>query len=127
MVYKLSKMSDNAASDDNNVLIYVDKNLWSKIGLIADASTLLSLRLVCKTIKSGIDYKFTLQHIKDLVAVQRNGLALKYVEDQTPEICLAAVQENGHALKYVKVQTPEICMAAVQQNGNMEDYVDDEI
>ena len=34
-------------------------------------------------------------------AVQENGNALRYVHNQTPEICLAAVQENGNALQYV--------------------------
>ena len=48
--------------------------------------------------------------------VQHNGLALKYVKNQTDDICIAAVQQNSDALKYVKNQTEEICIAAVQQN-----------
>ena len=34
----------------------------------------------------------------------------------TDSAALKAVQQNGDALKYVHNQTPEICMAAVQQN-----------
>jgi len=52
-----------------------------------------------------------------LEAVKQDGYALKYVKEQTPEICLAAVKQDGHALRYVKEQTPEICLAAVKQYG----------
>ena len=41
-------------------------------------------------------------------AVEKDGYALKYVKEQTPEICIKAVEQNGLALKYVKEQTPEI-------------------
>jgi len=61
-----------------------------------------------------------------LAAVQQNGDALSYVKDQSPEICLAAVQQNGLALEYVKHQTPELCLAAVQQNGLALEYVKDQ-
>ena len=54
---------------------------------------------------------------KDLKTVKRNGLKLQYVEEQTPEICIAAVKQNGYALQYVKEQSPELCMEAVKQNG----------
>jgi hypothetical protein len=40
---------------------------------------------------------------------------------------MAAVQKNGHALRYVKNQTWEICMAAAQQNGYTALYINAEI
>jgi hypothetical protein len=40
-----------------------------------------------------------------LEAVKQNGLALKYVREQTKEICLEAISEDGFALKYVRKQT----------------------
>ena len=52
-----------------------------------------------------------------IAMLNRDGLALKYVDEQTEEVCLVAVQQNGMALEYVKTQTSEVCMAAVQQNG----------
>ena len=58
-----------------------------------------------------------------LEAVKRDGYELRYVLDQTPEICLAAVNENGSALQYVTEQTPEICLAAVIQDGFALQYV----
>ncbi len=50
---------------------------------------------------------------------------LRWVEEQTPEICLAAVQQNGEVLEFVREQTIEICMAAVQQNPNAIKYIRD--
>jgi len=70
-----------------------------------------------------------LQYINDqtpeicLAAVNQSGRALKYVKDQTPEICLAAVNQSGNALEFVKEQTPEICLAAVNQNGRALQHV----
>lgn len=36
-----------------------------------------------------------------LKAVEQDGYALQYVQNQTPEICLKAVEQDGYALKYV--------------------------
>jgi len=73
-----------------------------------------------------------LKYVKDQTpeicteAVKRNGYALKYVKDQTPEICTEAVKRNGYALRYVKDQTPEICTEAVKRNGYALKYVKDQ-
>lgn len=37
-----------------------------------------------------------------LEAVRQNGIALRYVRDQTEEICLEAVKRDGYALRYVR-------------------------
>jgi len=70
--------------------------------------------------------KKNLSGAKALEAVNKNGYAIKYVEDQTPEICLAAVKQDGYNLQYVKDQTPEICLAAVKQNWDTLKYVKDQ-
>ena len=57
--------------------------------------------------------------------VKQNGRILKYIEEQTPEICLAAVKQDGRALEYVKDQTPEICLEAVKQNEYAKLFVKD--
>ena len=49
------------------------------------------------------------------------------MKDQTQEICLAAVNKCGLALKYVKEQTPEICLAAAKQNWKAFRFVKQEI
>jgi hypothetical protein len=50
--------------------------------------------------------------------VKNNGLALKYIQQQTPELCMTAVQQNGLAVHYVKEITDDIYLEAVKQNGN---------
>lgn len=51
------------------------------------------------------------------IAVQQNGLALRFVCNRTPEICLEAVRQNRLALEYVYNQTTEMCLVAIQQTG----------
>ena len=81
------------------------------------------------TLKTVTNYGLALEYIKNqtpeicLVAVKENGWALKFVNQQTPDICLAAVKENGWALKFVNQQTLEVCLAAVAQNGHALEYV----
>ena len=36
-----------------------------------------------------------------MTAVQQNGYALEYVENQTEGICMAAVQQDSNALLYL--------------------------
>ena len=43
----------------------------------------------------------TLQGRDAMKAVERNGYALRYVKEQTPEVCMKAVEGNGDALQYV--------------------------
>ena len=52
-----------------------------------------------------------------LKAVEKNGLALKDIENQTDGICEVAVKNNANALEYVKKQTNELCLMAVRKNG----------
>ena len=58
-----------------------------------------------------------------LAAVTRNGCALQYVKEQTPDVVLAAVTADGDALQYVKEQTPDVVLAAVTRNGYALQYV----
>jgi len=58
-----------------------------------------------------------------LEAVKQNGNALRYVKEQTEQICLEAVKQNGDSLQFVKEQTEQICLEAVKQNGNALRYV----
>ncbi|MDI3074850.1 hypothetical protein QJL41_09940 [Clostridioides difficile] len=59
----------------------------------------------------GIDIeKYRLQ------LVEVYGSTLKYIDNQTDELCLKAVKGNGVALRYVKKQTEEICIEAVRRD-----------
>jgi hypothetical protein len=48
-----------------------------------------------------------------LMAVKSNGLALRYVTNQTLEHCLHAVHNNGRALEFVKDKQQTVCMLAL--------------
>ncbi len=67
-----------------------------------------------------IKYKYKTEDICKL-AVQQNGLALQFVdfESRTDEICKLAVQQNGLALQFIRIinSTDEICNIAIQQNS----------
>ncbi|CCL32146.1 hypothetical protein BN174_3470002 [Clostridioides difficile E15] len=49
--------------------------------------------------------------------MENRGFALKYIENQTEELCLIAVREDPVALQFVKSQTEDICIEAVRRNG----------
>ncbi len=51
------------------------------------------------------------------LTVQHHGGALRHVDHQTEEICKLAVRQNGYSVRFVKDQTEEICKLAVQQDG----------
>lgn len=59
-------------------------------------------------------------------AVRSRSFALQFVREQTQEICLAAVYQNGRALQFVREQTPEICLAAVKDDGYSLEYVQEQ-
>ena len=54
-----------------------------------------------------------------LEQVKQNGLALRYIHNQTEEICIEAVKQNGDALIYVQKQTPLIVYYALEENCNL--------
>jgi len=37
-----------------------------------------------------------------MAAIKRKGYMLKYVKEQTPELCMEAVRRNENALFYIK-------------------------
>jgi hypothetical protein len=41
-----------------------------------------------------------------------DGLALRFIKEQTEELCKLAIHQNSEALRYVKKQTYEICELA---------------
>jgi len=52
-----------------------------------------------------------------LKAVRKEGLTLRWVTEQTPEICEAAVENCGTAIAYAKYQTEAMCLKAVREHG----------
>ena len=62
-----------------------------------------------------------------MAAVEKEGLLLRYVKDQTEEICLAAVTQDGRSLQFVIIQTDQICLAAVAEDMSALRYVNEDI
>jgi len=89
------------------------------------ARTYSADELLAAVATSGEALRFVTDQTPELclAAVTQNGAALAYVKDKTPELCLAAVTQRGAALQFVKQQTPDICLAAVTQNGYALEYV----
>jgi len=58
--------------------------------------------------------------------IAHDGCLIRNVPEKmrTHNLCLAAVRQNGMALKFISNQTPEICRAAVEQNPDALQYVD---
>ena len=58
--------------------------------------------------------------------IQQNGYVIKYIKEQTPELCALAVQKDGLALQFIKQEfkTDEICKLAVQRDGYALQYVE---
>jgi hypothetical protein len=60
-----------------------------------------------------------------LSVVSKDGMLLRFITDQTPDICEVAVQNNPMALQYVREQTPELCLNAIRDNGLALEHVRD--
>jgi phosphosulfolactate phosphohydrolase-like enzyme len=76
------------------------------------------------------NYTHALRYVKEqtpelcMAAVSNDGYALRYVEKQTDEICIVAIfNNNRYALQYVNEQTHKLCLVAVSENGSALEYV----
>lgn len=59
-----------------------------------------------------------------LLALERNGLVLKYIENQTDEMIETALKQNAMALQYVRNKTDRICLTAVKHCGRALQFVE---
>lgn len=57
------------------------------------------------------------------IAVENTPYALEWVHEQSDAVCTAALKRNGRCLQYVKCQTPALCMTALEQTGMALQYV----
>lgn len=49
----------------------------------------------------------------DIRAVKQKGYSLRYIKNQTEEICLEAISENKWAIEFVKNPTTAICIKVI--------------
>lgn len=53
------------------------------------------------------------------IAVEIDGMALQFVDNQSVDICIAAVSNNPKSITYAKYQTDDICSIALNKNSYM--------
>ena len=74
-----------------------------------------------------IEFKAILSVEAAIVAVERDGEALKYVPDElkSEAVCAKAVESDGEALQYVPeaLMTEAVCAKAVESDGEALQYV----
>ncbi len=58
-----------------------------------------------------------------LQAIKTNAENIRYVKEQTPQLCQAAVRNGEWNFRYVTQQTEENCLAAAKENGLILPYV----
>jgi hypothetical protein len=59
----------------------------------------------------------------NLCVIKRDPAYIRFIKNQTHEICMEAVKQYGYLLRYVKNQTYEICMEAIKSNPCAIKYV----
>ena len=126
---------DDARVYVENNKFKADKIILSNIILLKDFDKFTD-PIFCKLAvqKHWNTLKFVKEQTEEIcnLAIQNHILALTLVRitslEQTYKICKFAVQHDGWAIKYVRLtslkQTEEICKLAVQQNGLALQYVE---
>jgi hypothetical protein len=110
----------------NDSMVYIERGKYKANKVILGKRVKINEKAYIAAVKY---HDLLLRYVKDqtenicIAAVEYNSSEFEYVKNQTEKICMAAVQWNGLALKYVRNQTENICMAAVQQNGLALKYV----
>jgi hypothetical protein len=134
---KLIKFNDldmHSDTHNNRTMYKTDKLIITSIQSLEDFFVTNPNLIINAVEQNNIVLKYIKNQTEQicLAAVRANGWALQYVKNQTPEICLQAVKLNNSGvfgsslcLEYVKSQTPEICLAAVQSDGHALQYVND--
>lgn len=112
---------------------YVEQGLWktnqlilSNVRSIEDFVEELTKEELFEAVRAcAFVLKYVRNQTSELckVGVKQNGMALQYVRNQTPELCKLAVQQLHVAFEYVRCQTPELCELAVRRNGFNIQYV----
>jgi len=118
-VYDIDRMVN--CDEEINILQYMD--------VLSDDILLY----VINNINSYCTYALLIPVIKQIkykileLAVSKHPLLLKYVENQTYELCYSAVKENSSALQYVDDKyAEELSYIAVEYDGTYLQYVKEE-
>ena len=52
-----------------------------------------------------------------LKAVKKNGYAIRYISNPSPEVQIEAVKQDGNAIQWISNPSPEVQIEAVKKNG----------
>lgn len=103
-------IADVTFSDDAEVVRFEEK-------LKADRIFLSNIRPIAEFLRDPAEqYK----------AVAKNGAVIRFMNPQSPELCLAAVTQCPTYFVYVLQQTPTLCTLAVEKDPFMIHYVKDQ-
>lgn len=109
-------------------VLKTDKFILENIQSLEDFFVLNPLMISSSINHYASILKFIKNQTKDMCiqAVSNDVCELKYVKKQDNEICKIAVRQNGLALKYVNDKTNEICKIAITQNGCALEFIEDQ-
>jgi len=124
-LHKMEAFTVSLGYDDEYEDILIEYYEWKENEHINDLSYEEQLKEIHRNPSL---LKFIKNQTEDmcLLAVSRSCYVLGYVHNQTDEICMTAVEHNGIVLEDVENQTDEICYAAVLSNENAIQYIRDE-
>jgi hypothetical protein len=57
------------------------------------------------------------------IALNKDPLALEHVKDQTAQLCNLALKNNIHAFKHIKNKPIEFCISILEYNGYLIEYI----
>ena len=122
--YDLFDMASHIMAFDSNLLIYVvkmprDKSMYKENTMYRAREIIIEPNPV----KVG---NFVDDNAEYFVENSR-GLVLKYVDNQSEELCMKAVEKNGYVLEYVKNKTYNICIKAIETCPMALKYVDNQM
>jgi len=103
--------------------VYIEKNKFKAdkfiITNIVDFEQVPDSFWIRMLSKDGLALKYVKEQTHDIckLAIRQNHNALRYVKDQTRDLCMLTVRMNSFSIRHVRDQTEEICTIAVKQNG----------
>jgi hypothetical protein len=100
---------------------------WEEIKNVPDGYQTLSMIQSALSQSKGMALRYVSNKTPKLcmiaVTLSPNANPIVYVEDQSKEICLVAVKKNGLMLQFIKNQDVDICLAAMANNAHSYLYV----
>jgi hypothetical protein len=62
----------------------------------------------------------------DIKKIKDNPWNLRFIENQSEEICRLAIRQRPRVLQYVIHQTEEICLYAIKKDGSVIEFIKDQ-